>query len=174
MNPSSLTPKATILQYGTLLGGISVVFGLMIYFLDMHYTQENTVSYVSIAITVGVIALAQYNFRKENEGYLSLGEGLKIGVGIALISGIIGSLYQVVLVTVIDPETIAKMLEIASDKIMDSYPEMQQEQLDQTIAMQKKFMTPGMMFAFGIIGTLFIGFVVALISGLILKRNRPE
>lgn len=174
MNSSSLTPKATILQYGTLLGGISVVFGLMIYFLDMHYTQENTVSYVSIAITVGVIALAQYNFRKENEGYLSLGEGLKIGVGIALISGIIGSLYQVVLVTVIDPETIAKMLEIASDKIMDSYPEMQQEQLDQTIAMQKKFMTPGMMFAFGIIGTLFIGFVVALISGLILKRNRPE
>ncbi|MGB1971420.1 MAG: DUF4199 domain-containing protein [Flavobacteriaceae bacterium] len=174
MNSSSLTPKATILQYGTLLGGISVVFGLMIYFLDMHYTQENTVSYVSIAITVGVIALAQYNFRKENEGYLSLGEGLKIGVGIALISGIIGSLYQVVLVTVIDPETIAKMLEIASDKIMDSYPEMQQEQLDQTIAMQKKFMTPGMMFAFGIIGSLFIGFVVALISGLILKRNRPE
>ncbi|MGB2397093.1 MAG: DUF4199 domain-containing protein [Flavobacteriaceae bacterium] len=174
MNPSSLTPKATILQYGTLLGGISVVFGLMIYFLDMHYTQESAVGYVSIAITVGVIALAQYNFRKENEGYLSLGEGLKIGVGIALISGIIGSLYQVVLVTVIDPETIAKMLEIASDKIMDSYPEMQQEQLDQTIAMQKKFMTPGMMFAFGIIGTLFIGFVVALISGLILKRNRPE
>ena len=39
MENQSLPLKNHILQYGSLLGGISVVFGLMIYFLDMHYSQ---------------------------------------------------------------------------------------------------------------------------------------
>lgn len=166
--------KSTILQYGILLGIISVVFGLMIYFLDMHYTQEASIGVVSIVITIAVIALGQYNFRKENDGFLSFGEALKIGLGIALISGIIGVTYQMILVNVIDPNTIDKMMEITQNKLIEDQPEISQEQLDQIIDMQRKFSSPGMMAAFGLIGSLFIGFVISLISGLILKRDRPE
>ena len=71
MENQTATIKSTILQFGTMLGIISVAFGLMIYFLDMHYTQETGIGIVSILISIGVIVLAQYNFRKENEGYLS-------------------------------------------------------------------------------------------------------
>ena len=143
------TIKSTILQFGTMLGVISVVFGLMIYFLDMHYTQETSIGIVSIVISLGVIVLAQYNYRNENEGFLSLGEALKIGLGVALISGIIGVTYQYLLVNFIDPDTIPKMMEITKNKLMDDNPEMSQEQLDQIISMQEKFTTPGMMVAFG-------------------------
>ena len=166
--------KSTILQYGILLGIISVVFGLMIYFLDMHYTQEPSIGVVSIVISIAVIALGQYNFRKENDGYLSFSEALKIGLGIALISGIIGITYQMLLVNVLDPNTIDKMMEIAQNKLIEDQPELSQDQLDQIIDMQRKFTSPGMMAAFGLIGSLFLGFVISLISGLILKRNRPE
>ena len=51
---------------------------------------------------------------------------------------------------------------------------MTQEQLDGILEMQKKFISPQMMVAFGLIGGLLIGFVISMISGLILKRNRPE
>ena len=61
--------QSTILQYGVLLGIVSVVFGLMLYFLDMHYTQESAVGIVSIVITVAVICVAQYNFRNDNSGF---------------------------------------------------------------------------------------------------------
>ena len=91
------TIKSTILQFGTMLGVISVVFGLMIYFLDMHYTQETSIGIVSIVISLGVIVLAQYNYRNENGGFLSLGEALKIGLGVALISGIIGVTYVLII-----------------------------------------------------------------------------
>jgi hypothetical protein len=42
------------------------------------------------------------------------------------------------------------------------------------LEMQNKFITPKMMAAFGLIGGVFIGFIISLITGLILKRNRPE
>lgn len=166
--------KSTILQYGILLGIISVVFRLMIYFLDMHYTQEPSVGVVSILISITVIILGQYAFKKENEGYLSLSEALKLGMGIALISGIIGVTYQIILVNVIDPNTIDKMMEIARNKLIDDQPELSQEQVDQFVDMQRNFTTPGMTIAFGLIFSLFFGFVISLVSGLILKRNRPE
>lgn len=174
MENNSSTLKSHILQYGLLLGGISVVFALMLFFLDMHYSQESAVGIISIAITAAVIILGQYNFRKENEGFLSFGESLKLGVGIALISSVIGVTYQVLLVTVIDPDTIPKMIEIAKNQLYDANPEMTQEQLDGILEMQKKFISPQMMVAFGLIGGLLIGFVISMISGLILKRNRPE
>lgn len=174
MENQAATIKSTILQFGTMLGIISVAFGLMIYFLDMHYTQETGIGIVSILISIGVIVLAQYNFRKENEGYLSLGEALKIGLGVALVSGIIGLTYQYLLVNFIDPDTISKMMEVTKNKLMDDNPEMSEEQLEQILGMQEKFTTPGMMVAFGLIGSLFIGFIISLITGLILKRNRPE
>lgn len=171
---SNLSLKAAILQYGTLLGIISVVFGLMIYFLDMHYTQETSIGIVSMVISISVIVLGQFNFRKENGGFMSLGDAIKLGLGIALISGIIGVTYQVLLVNVIDPNTIDKMMEVTQNKLIDDSPEITQEQLDQIIGMQKKFSTPGMMVAFGLIGSLFLGFIISFISGLILKRNPVE
>lgn len=174
MENNSSTLKSNILQYGFLLGGISVVFALMLFFLDMHYTQESSVGIISIIITFAVIVLGQYNFRKDNDGFLSFGEALKLGVGIALISSIIGVTYQVLLVTVIDPDTIPKMITIAENQLYESYPEMSQEQIDQMLEMQNKFITPKMMAAFGLIGGVFIGFIISLITGLILKRNRPE
>ena len=174
MENNSSTLKSYILQYGLLLGGISVVFALMLFFLDMHYTQESSVGIISIIITITIIVLGQYSFRKDNEGFLSFGEALKLGVGIALISSIIGVTYQVLLVTVIDPDTIPKMITIAENQLYESYPEMSQEQIDQMLEMQNKFITPKMMAAFGLIGGVFIGFIISLITGLILKRNRPE
>ena len=174
MENNSSTLKSNILQYGFLLGGISVVFALMLFFLDMHYTKESSVGIISIIITIAVIVLGQYNFRKDNNGFLSFGEALKLGVGIALISSIIGVTYQVLLVTVIDPDTIPKMITIAENQLYESYPEMSQEQIDQMLEMQNKFITPKMMAAFGLIGGVFIGFIISLITGLILKRNRPE
>ena len=111
--------QSTILQYGVLLGIVSVVFGLMLYFLDMHYTQESAVGIVSIVITVAVICVAQYNFRNDNSGFLSFGEALKVGMGVALVSGVISVLYQILLVTVIDPDTVTKMMEVAQNKLID-------------------------------------------------------
>ncbi|MGB1449777.1 MAG: DUF4199 domain-containing protein [Flavobacteriaceae bacterium] len=171
-NPSTL--KAHIIQYGLLLGGVSVVFALMLFFLDMHYTQESAVNWINWFITTAVLVLAIINYRKSNEGFLSLSEALKLGLGVSVISALIAIAYTFVLTNFLDPDTIEKTLEISQNKMLDEYPEMTQEQIDQAKEMQRKFSSIGVISTMIIIFSLLFGFVVSLISGLILKRNRPE
>ena len=77
--------KSIMIIYGLILGGISVVFQLMLFFLDMHYQQPPAVGIVSIVIMIGLLVYAFIQYKKENEGFLSLSEALKIGLGISLI-----------------------------------------------------------------------------------------
>jgi len=174
MENNTTTLKSHILQYGLLLGGISVVFALMLFFLDMHYTQESAVNWINWFIMVAVIALGIFNFRNTNDGFLTLSQALKLGLGISVISALVAIAYTFVLINFLDPDTIEKTLEIGQNKMLDEYPEMTQEQIDQAIEMQRKFSGFGVISTMILIFSLFFGFIVSLITGLILKRNRPE
>ena len=174
MENNTTTLKSHILQYGLLLSGISVVFALMLFFLDMHYTQESAVNWINWFIMVAVIALGIFNFRNTNDGFLTLSQALKLGLGISVISALVAIAYTFVLINFLDPDTIEKTLEIGQNKMLDEYPEMTQEQIDQAIEMQRKFSGFGVISTMILIFSLFFGFIVSLITGLILKRNRPE
>ena len=174
MENQTSTLKSHILQYGILLGAISVVFNLMLYFLDLHYTQESAVQWVNWFITISVTVLGIYNFRSSNEGFLALGDALKLGLGIGVIAAFFAIAYTFVLLNYLDPDTIEKTMEITQNKLMDENPEMSQEQLDQIIEMQKKFSGIGVISTVILVMNLVFGFIISLITGLILKRNRPE
>jgi len=53
-------------------------------------------------------------------------------------------------------------------------PELSQEMIESAIEMQRNFSTPGIIFVFVMIFQLFIGFIISLIGGLIVKKSRPE
>ena len=50
MDLSTSSIKSTIISFGSLLGAISVIFQLMLYFLDMHYKNDSTAGIVSLII----------------------------------------------------------------------------------------------------------------------------
>ena len=174
MENSPLKTSTYALRYGLLLGLISVVFGVMILMLEMHYQQDQKIGIVSLAINLILIILGLVAFKKANGGYISLAQALKTGLGIALIAGIIAVTYQLILVTVLDPDTIQKTIDFQMEKIRMEQPELPAETLDQIESMQRKFTSPWMMVAIGLVFSLFIGFVFSLIGGLIIKKSRPE
>ena len=92
------------LNFGLILGGISVVFALMLFSMDAHYSRDPANTAISIAIMVAVTIWGIYSFRKANGGFLTIGEALKLGAGIALISGIVAVVYTMLLANVLDPE----------------------------------------------------------------------
>ena len=53
-------------------------------------------------------------------------------------------------------------------------PEMPQEALDSARSIQEKMSSPLILSAVQIIFALFIGFIISLIGGLIVKKSRPE
>ncbi|MDG1058347.1 MAG: DUF4199 domain-containing protein [Flavobacteriaceae bacterium] len=174
MENQNLELKKYILQYGALLGGISVVFGLMLFSLEMHYQNETSTTLVSIAITIGVIAFAQYSYRKDNEGFMSLSQGIKMGLCMAAISGLINVAYFLVLSNVLDPEMMNKALQMGMDQFLEQNPEASQDMINQVESMQEKFSGPIMTSSFIIVLNLFSGLIISVITGLIFSKSRPE
>ena len=125
---------------------------------------------VSIVIIIGILVFAFIQYKKQNEGFLSLSEALKIGLGISLISAIVGIVYSMVLTEVIDPSTMQKSLDFQFETMRAENPEMTQDQINMARDMAEKFSGPFIRSAFQLIGALFIGFIISLIGGLIVKK----
>jgi ABC-type antimicrobial peptide transport system permease subunit len=103
-----------------------------------------------------------------------LSEALKIGIGVSLVSALIGIVYTQILVNFLDPDTMKKSLELSMDTMRAENPEMPQEALDTARSMQEKMSSPLIFSAVQIIFALFFGFIISLIGGLIVKKSRPE
>ena len=107
---------------------------------------------VSLDIFIIIVFWAIRDFKINNNGYISLSEALKTGVGTSLISALILSIYTIILIQYLDPiENVNKMFD-----------------------MQKEFSGPFIISGFIIIFNLFFGFIISLIVGLILKKSQPE
>lgn len=158
------------LNYGLILGLISVAFGIMLYTMDAHTSQDTTTQVIGIVIMIGVSLWGIYNFKKANNGYLSLSEALKLGAGIGLVAGIIYVIYTLVMANVIDPDFVTKVAEIqkASDTSAGTLSaEQMQQRYDGTI--DYFWISYPMILIFNII----IGLVIGLVGGLIFKKQRP-
>jgi len=174
METQTASIKKIALNYGLLLGLISIVFSVIVYVTGNHLDRQWWQSLISFVIMAGAIYYGIKAFKDGSGGFLSLGEALKVGLAIALIAGIIGAIFNYIFVTVIEPDFANQMLEVTREKMYEQNPNMTEEQAKMGIDMTKKFLTPTMMTTFAIIASLFFGFIISLITGLIMKQNRPE
>ncbi|RRQ48203.1 DUF4199 domain-containing protein [Maribacter algicola] len=158
------------LTYGAILGGISIIFGIMLYSADMHYQGGIAVMLISLALSIAGIVLAMIQFKKANGGFMSFAQALKVGVGVSLIAGIIGIIFNQLMANVIDPDMMNKAMEFQRNQLTET-TSMTPEQIDAQMEMGKKFSTPTMQIVFGLVFSLFFGFIISLISGLILKKQ---
>ncbi len=158
------------LTYGGILGALSIIFALMLYSLDMHYQGGMMVLAVSLILTIALIVLGMIQFKKANNGYMSFAQALKIGVGIGLVGGIIGILFNQLMAGVIDPDMMDKAMTYQRAQLLET-TKMTPEQVDAQMEMGKKFTTPSMQIVFGLIYSVVISFIFSLIPALILKRS---
>lgn len=158
------------LNYGLILGGISVAFALMLFSMDAHFSQDSSNTIVSILITVAVIMWGIFSFKKANNGYLSLGEALKLGAGIALIAGIIGVVYTMLLANVLDTEFVQKVADAQKAAGIEGGA-MTEQQIEQQYqgTLNYFWISYPIILVFNII----IGLAIGLIGGLILKKAKP-
>lgn len=160
------------LNYGLILGVIGVIFGIMLYTMDAHTSRDASNTIINLVITAAVITWGIWAFKKANGGFLSLGQAVKLGAGIALISAIISIIYVFFLANVLDPEFITKTAEAAKAAAIEDgrlTSEQIQQQYDGTINMFWIFTIPVIL-----IFSVIIGLVIGLIDGLILKKAKPD
>jgi hypothetical protein len=171
------TPQASVkkiaLNYGLILALASILIQVISYVTNNHIDQPWWITVASTIISVAIYVYALKAFRKDNGGFMSLGQALKVGLAAAVISGIIYAVYFYLFTTVIEPDFMQQTLEFRNEQMLEQNPNMTQEQVDAATEMQQMFMQPWLMSAFVIIGSLFWGFIISLVAGLILKRSQP-
>lgn len=157
--------------YGLLLGLASVAFGVILYSMDMHYEQGWDKFIIGTLLMVGAIVFAATQYKKANFGYFSISDGLKLGAGIGIIGAIISLIWYALLTNIIEPGFMDKAMEIAKVKAFEDNPKITDEQWQQGVEMQKKF--AWLAYPFGILINAFVGFIIGLVTGLILKKQKP-
>lgn len=152
--------KSTVLKYGIygLLTGV-VIFSLhLILGVDKLESSTNEIlGYVSIFLSLSFVYFGIKHYRdRVNNGVISIGKALAIGVLISILVGIGVAIADFVYTTFIDPS------------FFDNYEQMLRDQgrADEIIKM-----TSATAALFMLVLVTVIGFVISLISGLLLQRK---
>lgn len=170
MENQNLSTK-TMLTYGLYLGISTIIVSLLNYSFGNIYEPHWSVQLGNFILLVLFIVLGIKIFRDTNAGLLKLSEAIKIGLGISLIGAMIGVIYLFLFIYVIEPDFMTKLSDIQQQTMYEKFPDMPEEQLEQTLEMSKKFTTPTALALMSIVMSLFLGLIISLISGLILKKE---
>ena len=127
MLESKGTVKSIVLNYGLIMGGLTVAFTFMLFLMDMHYQNSSIQQWTGLLIMAGSIVFGQLAFKKMNEGFISLGEGMKIGIGITALGSAIGIAYGIFQGSVLDPDTMTKAMDYAIEQAIQQNPEIGDE-----------------------------------------------
>ncbi|WP_178984013.1 DUF4199 domain-containing protein [Winogradskyella helgolandensis] len=162
--------KQIAYNYGLYLALISIAVLIILYALNIE--SHWIASVISTAATIAIYYFGINAYKKLNSNLLSIRDGLKAGMGIALIGGIISALYAAIHYTYIMPEFLSGKKDEAIAEMMSQNPNMQGEQLD--TAMNFIDITASTFFisTMMLLGSLFFGFIVSLIISAILKKDR--
>ncbi|TRZ43681.1 DUF4199 domain-containing protein [Robertkochia solimangrovi] len=159
------------LKFGIILAVAGIAFSLLLHFNDLQYSQSWANSLVSTLMLIIILVLAIYQFKKDNGGYLSLSQALKVGIGAAMIAGIISVIYLMLYVNVIEPEFMDRTAEITKSTLQQN-PDLTPEQIETALKNQKEYFW--ITYPIVLIFNLFLGFVFSLITGLIMKKEKSD
>ena len=157
-----------------MLGVASILISLVNFSFGDVYKPHWSISLISFVVSVVFIVLGLKALKESNGNLLSLGESLKTGFGIALISGIISIIYFFAFTNFIEPDYFVNVAKVQEATLIETYPNFTDEQMESAMAMSQKFSGIGMMSAIIKIMSLFFGFIISLISGLIMKRTEED
>ncbi|GLB52298.1 hypothetical protein NBRC110019_13370 [Neptunitalea chrysea] len=163
-----------MLSNGIVIGLITVVASVVLYTIGEIKTLGWVANILWFIAMITFIILGILKFKKKNEGYLSLGDALKIGVGAAAIAAVISSIYQVLFMLVIDPALYQQLIDDQVLKTMNGNPSMTKEQIKTTRSAIEFMSSPLMIAAMGILWYCFMGFIISLISGLAMKKTEDS
>jgi|TARA_B110000971_G_C19653545_1_gene339009 hypothetical protein len=169
---NQVSSKNFMVNNGVILGVISVLVSLVLYATGNHLPPHWSATLVSFILTIGCIILATKQFKAVNGGFLSWGQGVKIGVGVAIVGGLIVVVYQYLFANFIEPEYMAQMIEIQNQAYLEGG--MTEEQIEAANAMTSSFSSPGIMAAVGIITSAIFGFIISAITAAIMKKSEEE
>lgn len=165
-----VNPTSTGLRYGLLTGLVSIIISFGI---NTMHLEASPVRYLTMAVLVAGIMLAQRDFKQQNAGFMGYGQGLNVGTVLSAVVGLMSAAFTYVYTAFIDPEMMTRAMEkVRAD--MEAKGTMSDAQIEQAMAMSAKFTSGPILLIFVVFGSILIGLFISLITSAILKNAKPE
>ena len=164
--------KSIILNYGLYLGIASVFAGLIKYATGNLYVTEFYSAIVGVVLLIVFVILGIKKFKSANSGFMSFGQGVKIGIGLTMVATLIVILYYVLLSTVIEPDFITNSIEAQKIMLADSFGMTEGQIEEATKNSEDNFYLS--LFGGAIIWNLFLGGITSLICAAVMKQTEEE
>lgn len=168
--------KTTIIKYGIygLTAGI-VLFGSGLLFGDsLSFTTQEVIGYGSMVISLSFVFFGIKHYRdKVNNGKVSFGKALIIGLLISALVGVGVGIADYLYTTVINPNFTEDYLTKTLETFESTYSgtELETKKAD-LISQMENYGGSGFMATLMFITVVIIGFIISLISALILQRKK--
>ena len=162
-------------RYALMLAGIQIIISLVIFGLGMdgNASIQNIVMVATSVVTIYLCHVHLRDFRNfENNGFLTIGQGLKKGFGLGWKSGTITAVYYYMYYKFLNPGFMEKM-RVMQEMQMEEKG-LSQREIDQAMQFAEMFSGPGMFALGSLIGSVFFIFILSLISSAILKKENPD
>jgi hypothetical protein len=175
----SVSPGKSGLLYGVLFGVIMILEFMIMYVIGMRSlvgTSAGVIVNIAnyLVLPLIFIYLGCTNYKKNlNDGFISFGESLKVGVSITFIAALVYALFSVAF-NLIDPDFINVMISISKDEMVKKNPNITSTEMEMGVSMIKKFMNPLIVLPVTLAMYSFFGLIYSLIVGAVVKNDNPQ
>lgn len=169
-NKSAIMPS---LMYGIYLGFALILFSLILFLAEVDF--ESRLKWISYLILAAGLFWAMISFRdKHNGGFVSYGKAFGVGFWTGLFAAIISAIFTYFYVVYIDAGLVDQILLQAEESILESNPNMSDEQLEQALSITEMFTSPVMMTVWAFVGNIVVATILSLIIAIFAKRENPS
>lgn len=159
-------------NYGLIAGILMIALSIILWLTGMM--ENKFLGYLSYLILAFAMYIGATNWRdKFNEGWMSYGESFKTGFFVTLIAAVLGLIYSYVFFNFIDLEFIGTIAAKSEEAILESNPNISDEDLDRAMEMTSKFTSATVLTIFGFIFTVIFGTIISAIVAIFAKKVNP-
>jgi hypothetical protein len=162
------TVARNALNYGVILGVAMIIISLLLYILNLN--DQSFSPYINIVLLIAGIIIGTLNYKKNNDGFISYGQSVGIGVLIGLFASIIVSIYSFIFLKFIDHGMIDVILRKAEERILEKNPTMSDDQIEKAMSYTRIFITPLWISIISIFQLTFMSFIASLIISIFTKK----
>ena len=142
----NLSPAKSSMSLGFIFGVIMALQVVISYEVGLQALAEtnfgliiNFLNYLILPILF--IYLGCVKYKKQNLGFISFSQCLKVGVTTTFIAALVFGIFDI-LFKIIFPEYAAEILEFTRSEIMRKQPDLTSEKLEMQLSMARKFTQP--------------------------------
>lgn len=167
--------KKTVLRFG-LYGAFSICTLFLLEWLigkNLDYSVQEIIGYASMIVSLGFVYLGIKHFRdKENNGKLSFKKALTIGVLISLITALAFGVLDIIYIEFLEPDFTTEYYARIVEDLKSTLPEEEfNVKLAEIESEKELFSNPIFSFLLMAMIVFIIGFIISLISSLVLQRK---